>query len=268
MRSSRKITVKYKHTPFHQTVAELYDRFAPPPPPIPPPTATAAPKTAKSSRKRDTTNGDGQGSTRKKPRKKSGVAAGADGQNPDGTDQPDGTPQPKRKRPSKKKASVAAAGETGQQEASTQNTNGEDGAVHLGPVVNVDAAEAARRREKAREILSNAGVDPDTLSTDQFSIFSNQSPALQNESLAMLVEYGAERLRIVHPNKDNSAENTAASQAAPESTAEASAGAEAQAGTGTPTSGARRQRVTRGSCSNCRGQKGVKVRAFVPYVSF
>lgn len=268
MRSSRNITVKYKHTPFHQTVAELYDRFAPPPLPIPPPTATTTQKMAKSSRKRDATNGDGEGSTRKKARKKSEVAAGPDGQNPDGTDQPDGTPQPKRKRQYKKKASVAAGEEAGQQEASAQNANGEDGAAHLGPVVNIDAAEAARRREKAREILSNAGVDPDTLSTDQFNIFSNQSPALQNESLAMLVEYGAERLRIVHPNKDNSTENTAASQAAPAPTAEASAGAEAQAGTGTPTSGARRQRVTRGSCSNCRGQKGVKVRASDPLVSF
>ena len=262
MRSSRNITVKYKHTPFHQTVAELYDRFAPPPPPIPPPVATATPKPAKSSRKRDARNGDGEGNTRQKPRKKSGVGAGADGQDTGSTDQPDGTPQPKRKRQYKKKASDAAAGEAGQQGGSAQN--GEDGAVYLGSVVNVDAAEAARRREKARELLSNSGVDPETLSTDQFNIFSNQSPALQSESLAMLVEYGAERLRIVHPNKDDSAENTTGSQTAPASTAEASAGAGVQAGTGTPTSSAKGQRVTRGSCSNCRGQKAVKVQASAP----
>ena len=267
MRSSRSVTVKYKHTPFHQTVAELYDRFAPPPPPIPPPTATATPKAAKSSRKRDVANGDGEGSTRKKPRKKSSVGAGADGQNPDGTDQPDGTPQLKRKRQYKRKESVAAAGEARPEGAPTQNEIGADGAAHLDSVVNVDAAEAVQRREKARELLTNAGVDPESLSADQFNIFSNQSPALQSESLAMLVEYGAERLRIIHPNKDNSAENTAGSQAAPAPTAEAPAGAEAQAGIGTPTSGAKRQRVTRGSCSNCRGQKGAKVRAFVSSVS-
>src|SRR5690606_19364577 len=163
----RSITVKYKHTPFHQTVAELYDRFAPPPPPIPPPTATATPKAAKSSRKHNFENGNGDGSTRKKPRKKSSVGAGADGQSPGGTDQPDGTPQLKRKRQYKKKESVAAVGGAGQEGAPTQNENGSDGAARLGSVVNVDAAEAVRRRERATELLTNAGVDPESLSPDQ-----------------------------------------------------------------------------------------------------
>jgi hypothetical protein len=48
-------------------------------------------------------------------------------------------------------------------------------------------------------MLSHAGVDPETLSPEQFNIFANQSPELQKESLNMLVKYGAERLRIVHP---------------------------------------------------------------------
>jgi ATP-dependent DNA helicase 2 subunit 1 len=79
--------------------------------------------------------------------------------------------------------------------------------------VNVSAAEAARRREAATIMLSNAGVDPTTLSADQFGIFANQAPELQRESLNMLVKYGAERLRIVHPdNREGSAQASASSQ--------------------------------------------------------
>jgi ATP-dependent DNA helicase 2 subunit 1 len=79
--------------------------------------------------------------------------------------------------------------------------------------VNVSAAEAARRREAATTMLSNAGVDPTTLSADQFGIFANQAPELQRESLNMLVKYGAERLRIVHPgNREDSAQASASSQ--------------------------------------------------------
>lgn len=68
--------------------------------------------------------------------------------------------------------------------------------------VNVAPEEANRRKEVAIKLLSSSGIDPETLSTDQFNIFANQSPDLQKESLALLVKYGAERLRIVHPTKD------------------------------------------------------------------
>lgn len=82
--------------------------------------------------------------------------------------------------------------------------------------VNVSPEESARRRELAKSMLSNAGVDPDTLTPDQFGIFANQSPDLQKESLAMLAKYGAERLRIVHPgNKDGSASASASSSGTP-----------------------------------------------------
>ena len=277
-RGSRNITVKYKHTPFHKTVAELYDHFAPPPPPVPLVTTTT-PKAAKSSRKRDGPNGAGGGSSRKKSRKSTGAAGNANGEGAADTvlgaddsvvdGQPDGTPQakPKRKRQYKKKNKEAPASEQEQQGGSSQAVEGGggDAAAHLHSIVNVDAEEAARRRNKATQILTDAGVGPETLSADQFNIFANQSPALQQESLAMLVEYGAERLRIVHPNKDASAQN-----AGQDKTAAAASALEASTATGTqegasgaateaPASRTKRQRVTRGSCSNCRGQKGVKV---------
>jgi ATP-dependent DNA helicase 2 subunit 1 len=75
--------------------------------------------------------------------------------------------------------------------------------------INVSPAEAARRREAATNMLTSAGVDPSSLSVEQFNIFANQSPELQKESLMMLVKYGAERLRIVHPGNTD-AQNSAA----------------------------------------------------------
>lgn len=89
-----------------------------------------------------------------------------------------------------------------------QQAGGPPGSVTF--PVNVSAAEAARRREAATAMLNNAGVDPTTLSPEQFGIFSNQAPELQRESLNMLVNYGAERLRIVHPsNREGSAQASA-----------------------------------------------------------
>ncbi len=70
--------------------------------------------------------------------------------------------------------------------------------------LNVSPEEAARRRETATNKLIEAGIDPATLNADQFSIFSNQSPEVQTESLNMLAKYGAERLHIVHPAKKDS----------------------------------------------------------------
>jgi hypothetical protein len=71
---------------------------------------------------------------------------------------------------------------------------------------NVSPEEAARRQAAAKAKLQEAGVDPNSLSADQFNIFSNQSPEVQKESLNMLAKYGAERLRIVQPaNRDSPA---------------------------------------------------------------
>ena len=78
----------------------------------------------------------------------------------------------------------------------------------------VSPEEAARRVQVARTLLSEAGVDPDSLSVDQMNIFSNQSPELQRDSVAMLAMYGAERLQIIHPSsKDKAASSTSLAQA-------------------------------------------------------
>lgn len=79
-------------------------------------------------------------------------------------------------------------------------------------MLNLSPSEAARRSDEAKRKLSDGGIDPATLSQEQFDIFANQSPELQHESLAMLVKYGAERLRIVHPNKDDGASASPAAE--------------------------------------------------------
>jgi hypothetical protein len=53
--------------------------------------------------------------------------------------------------------------------------------------------------------LTGKGIEPATLSIEQFNIFANQAPNLQTASLEMLAKYGAERLRIVHPDEKEQA---------------------------------------------------------------
>lgn len=253
-KNSRKITVKLEHTPFHKTVAELAELFKPPPPP---PRADTNRRNGEDRKRKSQVEGggeggennnDGQGGGAKKKRKKS-VAA-----NPD---DPSAPPKPKKSRPSKSKVKEAAAAATTTQPDDTPD-----------PLLNLSPTEAARRRDEANRKLSEAGIDPATLSTEQFDIFSNQSPDLQRESLAMLVKYGAERLRIVHPNKDN------------DSASPASANGTATGTTGTTTmpdgstkkkksrrkafneDGTPRVKKTRGKCQACTAKK-VKV-CFVP----
>ncbi|GAO15768.1 hypothetical protein UVI_02043080 [Ustilaginoidea virens] len=66
--------------------------------------------------------------------------------------------------------------------------------------LNVSPEEAARRRDVALKLLTDAGVGHASLTPDQFNIFANQAPDLQKESLNMIIAYGAERLQIVHPS--------------------------------------------------------------------
>ncbi|KAK2595967.1 hypothetical protein QQS21_006497 [Conoideocrella luteorostrata] len=68
------------------------------------------------------------------------------------------------------------------------------------PLPLVSPEEAARRMEMALKSLADAGINHESLSTDQLNIFANQAPDLQRESLNMLIIYGAERLQIIHPN--------------------------------------------------------------------
>ncbi|KAM3515270.1 hypothetical protein MY11210_001163 [Beauveria gryllotalpidicola] len=199
------ITVNYSHTPFHRTVGEQYDLFKPPPPP---PRVATEKKTPGSAKKRDT------------PRRKRAATG------------PDGEPLPKkpRKRPRKgaqnqlsqaelvpiadNGTSVSAVDAVDQvalaalSAATAEETVPNNGAVEIvqncTASLNVSPEEAVRRRETATKRLTEAGIDPATLSAGQFSIFSNQSPEVQTESLNMLVKYGAERLHIVHPAKKDS----------------------------------------------------------------
>nr|XP_036581367.1 C6 finger domain-containing protein [Colletotrichum truncatum]KAF6789635.1 C6 finger domain-containing protein [Colletotrichum truncatum] len=192
-KNSRTINVKYEHTPLHKTVGEMIQHFRPLPPAAPPvPLIPASNKPRKTPRKRKAETNE------------------------------DGTPvQPKPKRKKKSQAAEAVAeastdipaADTDSQAATvpTKADAAVQSGIHAQAVLNVPPAEAERRREAAIRLLSESGVDPATLSTEQFGIFANQSPELQKDSLEMLVKYGAERLRIVHPSDAAASSSNSAS---------------------------------------------------------
>ena len=149
-------------------------------------------------------------------------------------------------------AAEAGAAEAGAAEAGAAEARAaEAGAAEAGAAeaeaagfLNVPPLEAARRKETALNLLTGKGIDPATLSAEQFNIFANQAPQLQEASLEMLAKYGAEKLRIVHPDdKDQagSATSTPASTQAP-STANtpATASVATRPAVETPTKKARR----------------------------
>lgn len=270
VKTNKAISVKYEHTPLHKTVAELAELYAPPPPP---PRRQAddgenvngegRKKKRKKSQAADGAE-NGEGSTRKRRKKK------ADDLDPDAPADEDGTPV-KTPKPRKSRASKGGRKKSSGVEGEPNGPNSQDAQAATQPnaLLNLPPGEAARRRDEANRKLSEAGIEPETLSAEQFSIFSNQSPDLQAESLSMLVKYGAERLRIVHPNKDANS-----SPSANPVTANANGAAE-----GTPGKGAKRSRKkageerlssplspkvpkpkkTRGACQACRAKK-MKVR--------
>ncbi|KAI0863105.1 hypothetical protein F4860DRAFT_502236 [Xylaria cubensis] len=196
-KSSRGIVVKYEHTLLHKTVTQLVERLVPAPVPVPIPSGNngnqRTPKakrprpadgeegshkkrTPKEKRPRRDEGEHGEGSRKK--RRKSGKAIEADTRGPeDGQDTPQDFPQ---------------------------SNNISDKAGFTG-FLNVPPAEAERRRNTAVELLEGKGIDPATLSAEQFNIFANQAPNLQSASLDMLARYGAERLRIVHPDEKEQA---------------------------------------------------------------
>lgn len=220
-------------------MAEL---FKPPPPP-PRETVSKKRKAAEVATEENTGIEEGvEGASKKKKKREKDVAT-----NPDDPNAPPSkaTPKPKKPRASKKKA---AANET--------NADGPQD-----PLLNLSPTEAARRRDEANRKLTEAGIDPATLTPEQFDIFSNQSPDLQKESLAMLVKYGAERLRIVHPTKDTntaSSSTTAAANNTPStpngSTKKKKSKKKTLNEDGTP-----KVKRTRGKCQGCTAKK-VKVR--------
>lgn len=246
-RSSRAVTVKYDHTLLHKSVAQLSEHYPPPVRELGPgaqrqqqqktPKKSASERKEKRERKKKKDSaegqgeGQGEGSERSKKRKKKNngqaQSGGLDGpvMPPDypGAPPVDGLAQP---------TSLYASYQTGA-EQDTQISHGYPQALmHDGTTANtaqsaqefpqpgtgflpfnVSPEEAARRLTFARKMLSDAGVNPDTLSTDQMNIFANQSPDLQKDSVAMLAKYGAERLQIIHPsNKEKpSSEQTSSS---------------------------------------------------------
>lgn len=232
-KSNRIITVKLDHTPLHKTVAELAELFKPPPPL---PRADAA-KRKDGERKRRKNQADGaeapEGGSKRKRKKSTnaGEQAAADGE-----------PGPKPKKPRAPRAKKA-------QNSSQPQADGQNSAL-----LNLSPLEAARRHEEASKKLRDSGIDPDTLSAEQFNIFANQSPDLQLESLAMLVKYGAERLRIVHPNKDSTPQSGGPDPAngdAPESSTKKKTSRKKPP----REDGAPKVKKTRGSCQACRAKK-------------
>lgn len=239
--------VKYDHTPLHRSVADLAAHFVPPPRVLGPGAQKLqqqkTPKPSKTDRMRETKRNKSRESTtkaqdeiannpRKRKKKNNGDAQAAIEKPPDRHMIPPNCPgvpvDDKQSGPSYRiDGQTDAPGDENQQGfngcpqglvgvgpsnaangTSAQPNNQSSAVVPLS--VKVSAVEATRRREAAISLLSQVGVVPDSLSVDQFSIFSNQSPELQKESLAMLVKYGAERLQIIHPS--NIKEGSASAQ--------------------------------------------------------
>lgn len=170
---SRSIIVKYNHTPIHKSVQELLTLLAPSIPPAPLNKGNANNQRTPKVRRPPPTEGE-EGNSRRKRIRKMGKAPEA----------PMGDLQ-------------VASGQVEQKNVEPQTTVQND--VQYTSLINIPPDEAARRRQAAIVLLKREGINPGTLSEEQFEIFSNQSPELQASSLEMLVTYGAARLRIVHP---------------------------------------------------------------------
>ncbi|KAM0273963.1 hypothetical protein ACHAQH_008083 [Verticillium albo-atrum] len=274
-KSARVISVKYDHTPLHKTVRQMAEHFRPPPPPMPaaPVETTEKPKKTPNKSKAAAEAGEnGEEGASSQPKKKTPRKRKSNG---DGAEGGEGSARPKKRKkksdaaPNAPEASMIPGapveGTNSAVQAQTKVDEVVQSNVHSHALLNVPPAEAARRRETAIRILSEGGVEPETLSTDQFSIFANQSPELQRESLAMLAKYGAERLRIVHP-KDAAASETPSGESSIESTPAAASepAAVEQSTNGTEATGvqvseggkkAAKPKLTRGACTPCRSSR-------------
>jgi hypothetical protein len=125
----------------------------------------------------------------------------------------------------------------------------------------IDPEEANRRREHAHSLLRGVDIDPSKLTADQLETFANQAPDLQNESLEMLVKYGPERLRIVHPEGEPDPVPDPVTPVAASRKKRRPRLTNSTPGEGdtpnlfTPTGHTRKPRITRGACSQCRESK-------------
>ncbi|KAI0191608.1 hypothetical protein F4808DRAFT_453647 [Astrocystis sublimbata] len=223
-KSSRAIIVKYGHTPLHQTVHQLVERLVPAAVPVPVSNANiSSQRTPKPKRSRPV---DGEQSSRKKktPKEKPSAVDGEESNRKKRTPRPkrprqedgaDGEGSKKKRRKSNKapEADMGAPEQDRNANEAPSNNSAADKAASTG-FLNVPPAEAERRRQTAIELLQGKGIDPDTLSSEQFNIFANQAPNLQSASLDMLARYGAERLRIVHPEEKEQAASSSSTPAA------------------------------------------------------
>ncbi|CAJ2502122.1 Uu.00g049750.m01.CDS01 [Anthostomella pinea] len=203
-KSSRGVVVKYEHTPLHKSVTQLVERLLPSLPP--PPVSNGNTFSQRTPKAKRPPPAEGEEGSRKKRRKK--AKAPMD----------DGAPDTQS---------------ATQDNTATQGTSQEG--VHLTSIVNVPPAEAERRRLVAIELLTGKDIEPSTLSAEQFNIFANQAPNLQTASLEMLAKYGAERLRIVHPDDNNASGSSTPAQAQSANATPANGTASAAASSETPT---------------------------------
>ncbi|KAG6007901.1 hypothetical protein E4U21_005379 [Claviceps maximensis] len=216
-RKERKITVRYDHMPLHKTVADHMEFTKPPPMigPQKPSKAILIEATRQAQREAANLKKKAYRLAKKQEAREAREAAIRNGTAP--------PPKPKKSRKKKEKdaAQLLLANQASRaledadviqlQHAISheEGTNGDgirqdavstERPVSKALVLNVSPEEAARRMDVALKMLVEAGIDRTTLSVDQLTIFANQAPDLQKESLNMLITYGAERLQIIHPS--------------------------------------------------------------------
>ncbi|KAH8680971.1 hypothetical protein BX600DRAFT_8442 [Xylariales sp. PMI_506] len=173
-KSSRAVVLNYEHTQLHKTVAELFNRIA-----------STQPSLSGTPSDRSANNGNlGDNGTRTPKSKR-----------PPPTERTESA-KVRRKVKAKGSESVQTSREM-EAEQTLEPQQAPSQPMLSG--LNIPPAEATRRREVAAALLRSRDIEPSTLSEDQMNIFANQSPHLQGISLDMFAKYGAERLRIVHP---------------------------------------------------------------------
>ncbi|KAI2628567.1 Bud-site selection protein [Hypoxylon sp. NC1633] len=99
---------------------------------------------------------------------------------------------------------VGSSDESDDGESGNEDDFADDRVESIREVIpNMTLAEAERRMQTAIGLLSERGIDPATLSKEQFSIFANQAPEPQAASLEMFAAHDAKRMGIVHPDENN-----------------------------------------------------------------
>ena len=240
-RSSRSITVKYDHTLLHKTVKQLSELFPPPRPQLGPgaqklleqktpkkftlegkekvPNSEKKKKTSSTKRRSGASHENGQ--QPKKHRKKQAELSAAEGHDvsPDYHDPSQAIAPSWREQPAYHQSTEGQGdgsqndddypsgyvdGSEGAQRGSSGNQHvPQNGSASTVLPFNISPNEAARRLDAARELLRGAGVNLDSLSTEQMHVLSNQAPDLQKDTI-LNINFGAEQLQVIHPQNTDS----------------------------------------------------------------